>query len=602
MKKILVFIITSFLLMVNVIAQQATSSPNVVYDNFNITEPNHAKISISLKTLDPSNMTVTGNDAAKINFSDFNNWYDGGFAEGVSVRGKGLYYTGPITFGSGTSTAKNSIDAVVALRWNNAAALYDGTKADVLMTISDIEFNVRALGNSSLNANGTFNVLIALSEDEEALWFYSINPQTRVLKGDEVFENLTTDQKNALTSKSYSGNSYKVNIKILKHGTNTPIDSKYQNLAFGMKDFDVTDKTINSSDIIEQGAGQYNEGIELIEGFDSLVHFATATPLDGHNITEQSIVKATTGPHGGVKVTVDPVKKADDLIRPEHNDDNTYYSGMMTMASPQSLTFYWTGVSCGSQLFSAQDIVVKQKHNEDGLVSTSSYGKDIYFTKVNTWEATEHPMNSTPTYTYDPDDGYHVVSVKVDGNVVEVSPDYEYTFEKLSYNLLERLNPDGSVMKDESGHVVYEGEPHTIEITYAKNNFIIVYEDGGGKDGVEKMPDEEATYGQEISLSKNEYDKEHYDFVNWEAYIEDAEGNREPYLDDNGNQIYFEDKEDVGHVPVPDGGKLVVVAQWKVKDSIAPKTGLLSIFTLLVVSVMGYVIYTYATKGKLVRS
>ena len=601
MKKILVFIFSSFILITNILAETATSSPSVLYDNFNVTEPNHAKLSISLKTLDNSNITITGNDASKIKKGKYNNWY----YDGVSAIGEAIYYAGKLNFGTGTGTTKNSIDAEIQMRWPNAATLYDGTKADVLMTISDIEFNVKKLGNTSLSENGTYYVLIALSSDDSSFWFYSQVPQTRVLTN-EKYEDLTETQQNALTSKSYSGNSYKVNIKLLKHGTNTPIDSKYESLAFGMKDIDITDKTVDTSSlttdsqkILAQGNGRYNEGVEFINGFDSTVHFASETPLDGFNITEQSIVKTITGPHGGVKVMVDPAKKANDTIRPNHADENTYYSGFITMASPQNLTFYWTGVGCGSELFSIQDVRIDEKHNEDGTVSTKSYGSDVALNQLNKWETTLHAIGSTPTYSYDPKPGYHVVSLKIDGEEAEPASNYKYTFDALTYKPLFRLGDDAMPLKDENDDYIYASNPRSIEIVYAKNAFTIVYEDGGGKDGVVKMPDEEGHYEIPITLSANEYDKSEYEFVKWKAYIEDADGNRTPYLDDNGEQIYFSDSENIGEIPVPHNGKLVVEAIWKNKTIVNPATGLVSVFALFVIALAVFGGYRISTKDKL---
>ena len=574
-----------------------------MYDGFNVTEPNHAKVTVSLKTLTDSNVSITGTDKDYIKLGQYNNGYgenDDGTIK--PYQGIALYYKGPVTFGVDTNTAKNTVDAIVTLRWPNGATLYDGTKADVLMTISEIEFNVKKI-ISGLDDNKPYVLPIAVSYNNKELWFTSQHPQTRVLTEGIMTEELVAE----IDTKIQSGSSYKINMQLLKSGTNTPIDeTKYTNFAFGVNDVDTIDKTVDVSEYdsvnqlteiyTKRANGLYTEAVEFIKGFNNTVHFAFETNPEGFLITEQSIVRAVTGAHGGIKITVDPVKKANSNIRPMHVDETTYYSGFVTMASPQSSTFYWTGTDCSSKLFSPQDVLIREKHNADGLVTTTSYGEGIIFEKLDEWEETYHPGGSSPVYTYNPKAGYYLVSLKIDDEETEATSNFKYTFNTLFYNPLVRLDANAKVIKDENNNPIYVAEPHSIEIVYAPNAFIVVYEDGGGTDGVEKMPDQDGVYGEPIALQENEYAKTDYDFVNWKVFIEDSEGNRTNYLDSKGKQIYFNDQDVVNDIPVPNNGKLVLVAMWRPSS---PKTGILSVSGILLLLVAGFIVYKSTRKNKI---
>ena len=604
MKKFLISIFMCFFLMLNLSAQSATSHPEVVFDGFNVTEPNHAKVTVSLKTLTNSNISITGTDASKIKFGEYDNGYgkndDGTIKPYVGVA---LYYEGPVTFGTGTDTAKNTVDAEVKLRWPNGATLYDGTKADVLMTISEIEFNVEKL-KTNMVQQSKYILAIAVSYNNKEFWFTSQAAQTRVLTDGPITEELAAE----VDTEIQSGNSYKVKMQLLKSGTNTPIDeTKYTNFAFGMNDIDMTDRTVDVSEYtdeqvaekyIKRADGLYTEGVEFIEGFDNTVHFAYNTDNKPEDFlsTEQSVIRTVTGTHNGVKVVVDAHKITNKDIRPGPRDNTTYYSGFVTMASPQSSTFYWTGNDCSSKLFSPQDVLIREKHNADGLVTTTSYGEGIIFEKLDQWEETYHPGGSSPVYTYNPKTGYYLVSLKIDDEETEAASNFKYTFNTLFYNPLVRLDADANVIKDENDNPVYVNEPHSIEIVYAPNAFIVVYEDGGGTDGVEKMPDQDGVYGEPIALQENEYAKTDYDFVNWKVFIEDSEGNRTNYLDSKGKQIYFNDQDVVNDIPVPNNGKLVLVAMWRPSS---PKTGILSVSGILLLLVAGFIVYKSTRKNKI---
>ena len=597
LKKI-VIIVLCFVFMFDLKAENATSHPEVAYDGFNIVEPNHAKLNISLKKISRSDITITGSDANKIFFGNWKNGQPGAVASNIHPSIQAIYYHGKLNFGT-TTSAKTQLDAEIAIRFNSSALMYDGTVADTIITISDIEFNLKKLNNNNFTTEDDFYMLIAGSFEDDNFLLYSEKPQG-VLLEDKVITDLTAEERKLVEAGPLPGNSYKVNVKVVKHGTNAPIDNKYENLAFGAYDIDIPDYTntsdlnnvgtISSQEQILTGSDKpYAESLELIKGFNHTVHLANREPLEGFLITEQAVVTNVTGPHNGVRIIPDGTKLSNTQIRPAGYDWATYYSGLYTTVDPKDFTFYWTGCSCETLLFSSQDVEIIEIHNKDGNVYTHSYGNKVNLEKIDEEERTQHLMWSTPTYSFAPKEGYIIKSLKIDDVQTEIPSDYKYTFGSLVYNPLVRL--------DNTAHATGERivNLHKIEIVYDPNGFTIVYEDGGGKDGVSKMPDEEGEYGVKIALSENQYKKIDNVFESWKVYVEDTDGTRVEYKSSDGKQVYLKDKSEIEDILVPNGGKLVLVAQWLNN----PKTGDISelLFLGLYISLaIGAGLYVYSRK------
>jgi hypothetical protein len=145
----------------------------------------------------------------------------------------------------------------------------------------------------------------------------------------------------------------------------------------------------------------------------------------------------------------------------------------------------------------------------------------------------------------------------------------------------------------ESGEIDVPGEgPEGIPVVE------IIYEDGGGKDGIEQMEEDAVYYGDLALLAYNQYEwlnPKKRTFLGWKVYIEDVEGNRSEVLAANGNVLTLEEGEvfDTGSIEIPSGAKLILVASW------APPTGyvLPALLSLLLLGIGGFAAITY-TKSK----
>lgn len=576
MKKIL--LLFSLFFVTNV---YAASSIEAKYDNFNVTEENFAKVrsDIGLKN---AKISITGADSNYIKVGNYNN---------IGAE-KTVYYYGPLTFSDVSSASatgyKNEINATIEFRWENGVILNDGNYADLLMTIDNIELFVTS-DITNITSNGMYYSGLVYGDNHVEL----TSDFPKVSIASKIWDELTISEQLLVLTGSSIGNSYRVNIKIVKPGTNTPIDSKYKNMTFGAYDLDIRDKTVvvddpttNINSIKEQYRGYYVEGLELMSGVNSTVHMASNNPIS-NNLREQSVITYNpNGPHGGLKIYADGEKFTNTAIRSATRDSGTYYSGFITSVSPQGFTFYWTGSDCGTTLFSVNDFAINERHNYGGTVGTTSYGKDVNLTKVDEWETTNHAIGSRPIYTYQPLIGYHVVNVRVYSTDVTIKDDFKYQFTNLSYNPLVKLDSDGNKLVDSNGNYVQFQQNPSIEITYEPNAFTIIYENGGGTDGVEKMPDEVRKYNDDLTISKNEYKKNNNEFGGWKATIEDANGNQVILKDDKGKDLIIADKGTLQGLDIPNNGKVILTAQWISN----PNTGInnvniiISIVSLIILS------------------
>ena len=588
-KKILLFII-GLLFVTNVYAEL-----KVEYDGFDISEPNHVKTVSGLGIGNINSFKVTGTDKDYIKHEDYNN-----------MRGlNSIYYYGPLEFGDSTTPIKtNEIDAEITLRWNGAvsisgnligyrgALLYDGKVADVIMKISDIKIaltenvdNEDNPGNTS--TDGNYYSSIAYGNN-----FVVLSSETpKIGIADKSWDSLSEAEKKALSTSANVGSSYKVTVQIVEHGTDNPIDTtKYKNMAFGAYDIDIADNTVDYSaltdttDIIKAQYGDldgynanYVEGIEFISGFNDTIHLAKNEPVGG-NVTQQSVVNyIENGPNGGLKIKGNGNKFSDTSIRKDRADDNTYYAGFMTMADPKGFSFYWTGSDCGTAIFTSQDVTISQTHNEGGQVLTTTYGITAILDRE---EDMNHAIGSTPNYLYSPYDGYYVKSLKVNGEDVEVASNFVYKFNNLVYNPLVKLDNDGyRIFEDEDGNILSHEEgkanensrtiplenDYSFDVTFAPNEFTIVFENETNAPEKVNLDNISATYGVETTLPEVN-DTKNYIFNGWKVYFVTEDGNRIVAKDNNENDIILANRATINDIAAPNNGQLVLVAQWQAKE------------------------------------
>jgi hypothetical protein len=126
--------------------------------------------------------------------------------------------------------------------------------------------------------------------------------------------------------------------------------------------------------------------------------------------------------------------------------------------------------------------------------------------------------------------------------------------------------------------------------------YTIVYEDGGGKDGVTQMDNQMGTLGEPVQLAYCEYEwlkPKKRTFLGWKVYIEDAEGHREAVKSVNGNILTVGEGETIDEgVKVPKGGRLILVATW------SPATGFVLPFVLIFLLSLGSAAGITYTKKK----
>lgn len=587
-KKVLLFIF-GLLLFTNVYAEL-----KVEYDGFDISEPNHVKTVSGLGIGNINSIKITGADKDYIKRDNYNN-----------MRGlSSIYYYGPLEFGDSTTPIKtNEIDAEITLRWNGAvsisgnligyrgALLYDGKVADVIMKISDIKIalteNVDDEDNpGNTSADGKYYSSIAYGNNFVVL----SSESPRIGIADESWDSLSETEKKALSTSANVGSSYKVTVQIVEAGTDTPIDTtRYKNMAFGAYDIDIADNTVDYSaltettDIIKAQYGDldgynanYVEGIEFISGFNDTIHLAKNEPVGG-NVTQQSVLNyIENGPNGGLKIKGNGNKFSNSSIRKDRADDNTYYAGFMTMADPKGFSFYWTGSDCGTAIFASQDVTIEQTHNEGGVVLTTTYGITAILDEE---EDMNHPIGSSPNYLYKPDTGYYVKSLKVNGENTAIASNYIYQFNSLVYNPLVKLDSNGyRIFEDEDGNILSyeEGKAnansrtiplendYSFDVTFAPNEFTIVFENDPNAPEKVNIDSISATYGIETILPEVK-DTKNYTFKGWKAYFEN-ESERIIATDEDNNEIILLNNASIKDIAAPNNGKLVLVAQWQANE------------------------------------
>jgi hypothetical protein len=250
------------------------------------------------------------------------------------------------------------------------------------------------------------------------------------------------DEVDGYTINTTRGSKYKITVEVKGHPEG--------NLAFGIKDLDVRDLSYDG-DIVDSYEGPYAEGIELLSGFNYPIHFPYQQ--EGNEYSLYRAYVSTRLVDGRLRIYPNGSVYQSDEFEDEskqHFDNATFYSGFMTSASMAGTEFYWTGTNCGTMFTEGQSVTIRQTHNEGGTVTTTAFGEKITLGEE---DITTHLIGSTPVYDYTPLEGYHVVSVTVNGQKVEIAKDYKYQFSNLVYSPLEDI-------------------PYSIDIVYAKDSVI----------------------------------------------------------------------------------------------------------------------------------
>ena len=364
-----------------------------------------------------------------------------------------ITYTGKFNFGTGRGTGlvENILPGEFSLRWNSKAILSDGTRADIILTTSEIKVNLK---NPSKPTDANTNYLVTILKEN------TVNAEGEVCLPSAISSKY---EENAdLVVGPYLGLSVKFTLKVVKSGTNTPIDAKYKGINLAFIDIDtrdvlstnVTDFTDDGTDNNKEnnliaGSGRLAESIEFTSSsnVNGPVHLASNTPVNG-NARNQSLVIAVSGNNGGTRYKANPEKMTDKSIRNKYSDNTTYWSGIIVNVKPQESSFYWTGTSC------ATNILMQPK---GPIIATAGAGGSIEKPGK-----TEYPLGGKTTYDYTPDAGYRVKSLTVNGEPVEFDKNGgTYTFEKIYFN------PLVNVLSDDTQGEAFQ-EPLTIDVRFEK--------------------------------------------------------------------------------------------------------------------------------------
>lgn len=370
-----------------------------------------------------------------------------------------LVWTGKVTFGGARRTAtKNAVTKAntlpaVTIRFPDGAELSDGRKADVEMKIDNISVNLTKSMSSSITSSSTVKVALLRNGGSSGrpLWMVTTSPKT----------SYSDHKHNAMAG---VGQRYRVTMRILESGKDTAISaSDYPSMLILFKDLDVPDETLarhdNDSKYWPQRyKGKFAEGVEMVSGWGNPAVLAH----EGSKAYERPLVtKNITG--NNLQIKGDGSRYA---AFGSKDDSSSYYSGFAAPVSPQGFTFFWTGSvpgnkaeAMGTQIGSQPTVAVWAKRTEGGSLTNSS---------VDDWKKNTHLMNSSGIYSYKPDAGYAVKSLKVDGEEIKLTEEQkasggEYIFERLNKNpIAKRVERNGNIL-DASDSSHYE-----IEVVFEK--------------------------------------------------------------------------------------------------------------------------------------
>ena len=134
---------------------------------------------------------------------------------------------------------------------------------------------------------------------------------------------------------------------------------------------------------------------------------------------------------------------------------------------------------------------------------------------------------------------------------------------------------------------VTDSNGHSIEDI----DYLIEFEGGEGATGT--MGAQPHYKNEKLVINKNQFKKENYIFSHWKVYMENADGTRVPVKPDGENQMTLKDGEEMGLLNIPEGSKLVLVAEWTTN----PNTGYIIPVAIGILAILaGYLYFIKAKK------
>ena len=394
----------------------------VVHEDYDALPVNHVKI--EELSLAEGELSSDSNSFKELEFSCANQ------DNGTYIKNRNIAYYGRVNWGSSNTTSdkdavmsKTEIPGAFSLRFANKAVLSDGKKADVVFTFSNWEIWLGAKPDR-VSASDPVYILGLQSDNTSKLILTTAVPR------------LDTNEDGALESTIKQR--IKVTAKICEHGTDNPIDSEFDTMLIGFVDLDTPDKSrASSKDEEERYKGEFTESIELLSGYSSPILISAKDKTK----------------------TVIDIRESGVKVRGTAADNNTLDSGFICPVSPGGYSFYWygscgynknlKGLSCmGTKLAEMKNVSVGASSGQGGTIEKEG--------------STDYVLNSTTTYKYEPEKGFYVKSLTVDGDPADFDPDGGvYIFDKLT-----ETDADGD---DHTIDVKFEAYPE-IEIEKSVSN------------------------------------------------------------------------------------------------------------------------------------
>lgn len=366
-----------------------------------------------------------------------------------------LVWTGKLPEGFGSKNTTNDADAElrrnrlpdVTLRFPDGARTSDGTYCDILLTLSEITYDLGKSNSSRIDNDTTLKLILM------AGWGYleTASPRTKLTK------NVTAEGNTAAGCSM--GERLKVTMQIVNKGTDTPVSASFSTMLIEFLDLDIEDKTVRkSAGRAVQSKGFYTEGVEMVSGWvgNAVIGPDTSDPANTRLVDSVKV-------NGNTKIKADGAKieeyvEAFDL---SNGDSGTLWSGFVAAVRPQQFSFYWTGSMLGSmtanrgiatQIGGQPTVAVRAMRTGGGAAASYLGGRGTY-SSVGAWYTNTHLMNTeNVVYSAIPGEGTYLNRLKVDGASQAVSENEAlhgkaYTFAKLNkYPLPERDVRTGQVL------------------------------------------------------------------------------------------------------------------------------------------------------------
>jgi len=387
----------------------AQSGLSIVHNDYDALSVNHVEI----EPLKYSEGVFSSNDP-DIKQSTFTEYES---ADGNTYSVQSIAYHGQVKWGKKNTTLaqnaemeKNTIPGTFTMRFENKAKLSDGTRADVLFRFSDWEVYLGAEPENVSAASKVFVPIISGGAEGRAFRYVTETVRTGSGENDVLVSSVKQRIKTTVT--------------IVRHGTNEPVDAKYEQLLIGFRDLDVPDNSIaGGADPEVRYAGRFAESIELVSGF-----------FEPILITDEGSTKTVIGTADGNM-----------FIRGTELDSGTMDSGFVCGASPQGYSYYWYGSSNYSTTYDGLNYMGTGIAELDKVSVGATAGPGG---KIEKQGSTAYVLNGKTSYKYTPDEGYYVASLTVDGEEEDFLPEGGiYDFDKLT-------STDA------------EGDDHTIEVRF----------------------------------------------------------------------------------------------------------------------------------------